>query len=70
MGIPIDEQIIIGTPKELASYRILGAFDVSKIRLAIFDEYDIVVTTDLVDRHLVKAFSEAQIVCLSANVMM
>lgn len=49
-----DCHIIVGTPKEIASCRILGYFEMKKIVLAIFDDADVITTTDLVQRHILR----------------
>lgn len=47
-----EAQMIISTPKEIASLRILGKFGIKNISLAIFDNSDTVLTTHLVVEHL------------------
>lgn len=70
IGKRCEEQVIIGTPKELVSLRILGGFDIGLIKVAIFDEADSVVTTDMVQRHLLKPLASAasQVVLSSTTI--
>lgn len=68
MGTRLCEQILIGTPKEMASLRILGGFDTDQIVLGIFDDADIEMTSDIVQTYLVKPLAAAQIVLTSATI--
>lgn len=54
LGAQLTSHVIIGTPKEIATYRILGLFDVKKIQMAVFDDGDIVATSHLVIDHVVR----------------
>lgn len=68
MGQKCNAHILVGTPKELVSMRILGGFDMEKVNCAVFDDADVVVTSDMVQRHLVKALSHAQVVLTSTTI--
>lgn len=47
-----DCQVIVGTPKEIVAYRILGTIKLENVSLVIFDDTDIVTTTHLIVDHL------------------
>lgn len=64
------EHILIGTPKEMASVQISGAFDMNKVKLGIYDDADIVVPSDIVQRYLLKPMvaTACQVVLTSATI--
>lgn len=68
IGSRLIEQILVGTPKEMVSLRILGLFDADKVALGIFDDADVVVTSDIVQRHLVQPLKHAQVILTSATI--
>ena len=68
IGEPCDAHIVIGTPKELVSMRILGGFQMDKIKFAAFDDADVIVTSDMVQRHLINPLAHAQIVLSSTTI--
>lgn len=47
--------------------RILGAFHMDRIKLCIFDDADVVVSSDIVQRHLMKS-ANCQIVLISSTI--
>lgn len=49
-----DCHVIVGTPKEMASLRILGYFDLKRIIVAIFDDADVITTTALLKQHILR----------------
>lgn len=54
LGSYLTSHVIVGTPKEIVTYRILGLFDVKKIQMAVFDDGDVVATSHLVIDHVVR----------------
>lgn len=67
MGQKLDEHILVGTPKEIATLRILGGFDMDDVETIFFDDADIIVTTDIVQRHLMNGKPGQQIVFATAT---
>lgn len=54
MAIPFDKEchVIVGTPKEIAAFRILGYFNLHRIIVSIFDDGDVITTTKLLNQHI------------------
>lgn len=67
IGNKSNEHIIVATPKELASFRVLGGFEIDEIVLAVFDDADLIVTSDIVQRHLLIPLLEKCQVVLSST---
>lgn len=49
----MDRHIIIGTPKEIVSFSLLGIFKLQLLKMIVFDDADYVVTSQLVKTLLV-----------------
>lgn len=54
----MDSQIIVGTAKELVAFSLMKNFDLSKISMAVFDEADLMCTTNLVENEIIAKLSE------------
>lgn len=47
LGHKCEDQIVVGTPKEIATARILGLFDMNKMEMVAIDDGDIITTAKL-----------------------
>lgn len=64
----MDEQILVGTPKEITALRILGGFIMDDIQTICFDDADVIVTSDMVQRNLLNLLKpEQQVVFATAT---
>lgn len=52
---------MIGTPKELSAYRLVGKFDPKDIVLLAIKDPDTVIGTELVQHHIIGPMTEARI---------
>lgn len=63
----LDSHILIGTPKELASFRMLNVFNMKKLSIIVFDDADRVVPSTYTKGHLMNAIdSKCQTLIMSS----
>lgn len=67
IGEKLMAQILIGTPKELTVYRILGHFDPNDIDLIIIKEPDVITTTNSVKDNIVNQVKNARIILFTTS---
>lgn len=59
-------QVIVGTPKEIVAYRMLGVFNLKNVTTLVIDDADVVATSHLVNMHLINQVSEqCQVIMMS-----
>lgn len=63
----IDSQILIGTPKEIVSFCIMRVINIEDIKLCIFDDADVIVTTQLIKIHVVSRLQRCRKIFLSSS---
>lgn len=49
----MDRHVIIGTPKEVVSFGLLGVFSLTNLKIIVFDDADTVASTQLVKKIMV-----------------
>lgn len=59
MGSKLTCQVLVGTPKEVVSFKILRLFDIENVTMCILDDADTIVTTQLVKEQIVNAVKES-----------
>lgn len=62
VGKKLTAQILIGTPKELSAYRLLGHFDPKDIDLVVIKDPDAITSTQLVKNNILDSVKNAQII--------
>lgn len=62
----IDCQILIGTPKEVASLGIIRVFNIEDISLCVFDDADVVATTNFIKTNVIDRLKRCRMLFLSS----
>lgn len=60
--------ILVGSPKEMVSLKIMRHFNIEQISLCVIDDGDVVCTTNLIKEHIIKNLENCRLVLISSNV--
>lgn len=66
LSAKMDCHVVVGTPKELVSFKIMRIFNIEKITLCVFDDADTIITTKFVKDHVVK--NSCRKILVSSNI--
>lgn len=55
LGSKVTCHVLVGTPKEIVSFKVLRLFDIENVTMCVFDDADTIVTTQLVKDNIVDA---------------
>lgn len=65
-----DRHIIIGVPKAIVAFGLFSVFDIKKLSIAVFDNADVTVSSDLVQQNIIRHLSsQCQKIYLSCTKM-
>lgn len=59
LGSKLVTHVLVGTPKEMISFKMMRLFNIEKVTMCVFDDADTVVTTQLVKDHIIHAADNA-----------
>lgn len=60
--------MLIGSPKEMASFKLMRIFDIEKISICVFDDADIVNTTALIKEQITRQLKCQKILVSSTSI--
>lgn len=59
MGSKLTCHVLVGTPKEMVSFKVMRLFSIENVTLCVFDDADTVITTTLVKDHVVNSVKDS-----------
>lgn len=60
--------VLVGTPKEMVSFKIMRMFNIEQVTLSVFDDADTVVTTTLVKDHIIAPLKKCRKLVISSTI--
>lgn len=64
----LDCHVLVGSPKEMVSFKIMRLFNIEQVTLCVFDDADAIVTTKLVKEHIIEPLNNRRKVLISSNI--
>lgn len=59
LGKKLTSQVLVGTPKEMVSFKIMRLFNIEKVTLCVIDDADTIITSRLVKDQIVRALDKS-----------
>ncbi|XP_055309062.1 DEAD-box helicase Dbp80-like [Sitodiplosis mosellana] len=68
LGHKLNCHVLVGTPKEMVSFKIMRHFNIEQISLCVFDDADTIVTTKLIKDHIIANLTQSRKVLMSSKI--